>query len=228
MRQRAIMKFRPGLERFDEKRLLSAGPLTNPALSLTPGSRAAALHSADTALAAQSAPALPFIMSRITDPTPTNAILVPPFAQVLVQSTLPKPGAVYNVLSISVRNETFQTFNASSGFTVRLTNQSRAFPILTGTEQWKPNQVIVFYVLTKKYYPPNPVVAAGFQFSFASGVAIPGPSGIFLRLKYNPATFAKVLDFITVHGPGAKGHLLGLPDTALWEFLNVKTDVIPL
>ena len=80
------------------------------------------------------------------------------------------------------------------------------YPILTGNQQWKPGQFIVFYVLTKKYYPVNPQVSAGFTFNFAPGrVAIPGPSGIFLRLPYKPATFAKTLDWIVAYGPGAQG-----------------------
>jgi hypothetical protein len=139
-------------------------------------------------------------------------------------------GQVYNVLFISVRNGTARTFDASSGFSVKFTGQSQSIPILTGTEQWQPGQVFVFYVLTKKYYPPNPPTSSGFEFDLAGsrGVAIPGPSGIFLRVKYNPATFDRVLDFIVAHGPGSKGHRLGLPDTAIWEFISSRTDLIPL
>ena len=72
-----------------------------------------------------------------------------------------------------------------------------AFPILTGNEQWKPQQVIVFYVLTKKYYPLAQV-PGGFQLDLGgrSSTLVPGPSGIFLRLTYNPATFARTLDWI--------------------------------
>ncbi len=52
-----------------------------------------------------------------------------------------------------------------------MTNQVRSFggfPILTGNEQWKPGQILVFYVLTKKYYPVSEV-AGGFQFNLAAG-----------------------------------------------------------
>ena len=84
---------------------------------------------------------------------------------------------------------------------------------------------MVFYILSKEYYPLSPKVSAGFAFDLGGrrGVAIPGPSGIFLRVKYDPATFPKVLDHIVAFGPGAKGHLLGLPDTALWEILDTKS-----
>ncbi len=83
------------------------------------------------------------------------------------------------------------------------------FPILTGNEQWKPGQEFVFYVLTKKYYPMPSQVTSGFQFILggASSIAIPGPSGIFLRLKYNPATFDRTLDSIVAFGQGRKAAL---------------------
>ena len=126
------------------------------------------------------------------------------------------------MLSVSVRNSTRQTFDAESGFAVRLTGQTRSFPVLTGTQTWKPGQVMVFYVLTQKYYPVRPATSAGFEFDLAGsrGVAVPGPSGIFLRVKYNPARFPRTLDWIVAHGPGSKGHELGLPDTAIFEFTS--------
>ncbi len=139
MRPRSTLKFRPGLEQFEEKQLLSAGSLTTHA-----GPRAKDLRR-------QPAPpgAFGYLAFRVTQKPYT---LVPPFQEVLVQSSQPLPGQVYNVLSIAVKNGTAQTFDASSGFSVRLPG-GHAFPILTGTEQWKPQKVIVFYVLTKKYYP---------------------------------------------------------------------------
>ena len=212
MRRRAISKYRPGIERFEAKCLLNAAP------------HAALRTTVHPSAVQQPSQAIGLVVSRITNPTPMNAQLNPPFPQVLVQAALPTPGAVYNVLSVSVRNSTALTFDASSGFTVGVTGGNRSFPILTGTDQWTPGQVRVFYILTKKYYPLNPVTSAGFVFNLggSKGVAIPGPSGIFLRVRYNPATFAGVLDWIVAHGPGSKGHLLGLPDTAIWEFTRAK------
>jgi hypothetical protein len=155
--------------------------------------------------------------------------LVPPFQQVLVQAAQPVPGEVYNVNSISLKNETLQTLDAGSRFTVRMTNQprSQAFPILTGAEQWKPGQVIVFYVLTKKYYPVS-FVAGGFQFNLGgrSSTLVPGPSAIFLRLKYNPATFARTLDWIVAFGQGnqlGQGAKFGIPNTAINAFVAART-----
>jgi hypothetical protein len=173
------------------------------------------------------------VLFRITNPTPFNARLVPPFDQVMVQSRPPVPGKVYNVFFVSVRNQTRRTFDASDGFAVRLSGQARAhsYPILTGAEQWKPNEVKVFYVLTKEYYPVRPITSAGFQFKLGGkngGIAIPGPSGIFLRVRYNPETFPRVLDWIVAFGPGAKGHELGLPDTAIWAFGAPRTAGIML
>ena len=106
---------------------------------------------------------------------------------------------------------------------------SYAAPILTGNQQWKPGQDIVFYVLTKQYYPVTSQIHSGFKFNLggASSVAIPGPSGIFLRMTYNTATFARALDSIVAFGVGAqggKGVRFGMPDTAIYAFLSAKTE----
>jgi hypothetical protein len=167
-----------------------------------------------------------FLAFRVTQ---KSLKLVPPFQHVLVQSRQPVPGAVYNVNYVAVMNQTAQTFDASRGFTVRLNNQTRAhaYPILTGKAQWKPGEVIVFYVLTKRYYPVS-FVAGGFQLNLGgrSSTLVPGPSGIFLRLKYNPATFARTLDWIVAFGQGAQlgqGPKFGIPDTAINAIVAART-----
>ena len=139
-----------------------------------------------------------YLVYRITNPNIHNNNLTPPFSHVRVQTVQPVPGQIYNVLYVAVRNGTAQTFDASSGFEAKYPNNVATFPILTGAEQWKPGQEFIFYVLTKKYYPLPSQVHSGFEFSLAGArsVAIPGPSGIFLRLKYNPATFDRTLDAI--------------------------------
>jgi hypothetical protein len=211
MGERRIKRCRPALERLEEKRPLSAGALTVP------------LH--------QRPPVTGITMDRITQPSPTSAILIPPFGHVLVQDHQPIPGQIYNILYLNVLNNTKQTFTASSGLTVRISNQRpHSFPILTGDEEWKPGERITFYLMTKKYYPLSPQANAGFQFNFVNPrvTAIPGPSGIFLRVKYNPATINGVLDSIVTTGPGARGRELGLPDTAIWEIIPTTVHVIPL
>lgn len=229
MRQRTIMEFRPSLEPLEAKQLLSVSSSPTPRGELRSPPEALALPAGDpTPRHLRTSAVLGFAMSRITNPTPFNTTLKPPFDQVLVQTNKPKPGVVYNVLSISVRNSTQQTFDATSGLAVKITGQRSSVPILTGDQQWNPGQVKVFYILTKKYYPLNSVVSDGFQFNFASGVAIPGPSGIFLRVKYNPARFPNTLNWIVTNGPGAKGHELGLPDTAIWEFIPARSVTVPL
>jgi hypothetical protein len=238
MRRRPMMKFRPDIEGLEEKRLLSAGPLRSHVVSRAEGSRALALPSvvksgahttAGQTNSSRSSLPTGFLAFRITNPTMQPVNLIPPFQQVLVQSRQPVPGQVYNILFVAVKNGTAQTFHSSNGFTVRLTNQPRsfAFPILTGMQQWKPNQWFVFYVLTKKYYPVSPV-AGGFQLDLGgrSSTLVPGPSGIFLRLTYDPATFARTLDWIVAYGQGAqlgKGAKLGLPDTAINEIVAART-----
>jgi hypothetical protein len=140
------------------------------------------------------------------------------------------PGQVYNVLYVAVKNETRQTFTASDNFTVTTTGNRQLFPVLTGSETWQPGKWMVFYVLTKKYYP-LPQVAGGFEL-FAGGrksTMVPGPSGIFLRVTYNPTKFADTLNWIVAHGPGAEGGAgakLGLPDTAINALVAARTQRI--
>jgi hypothetical protein len=198
--------------------------------SLPDAHAARVIHPAETSgghgavIDASGTQAARFTVSRITNTSAGNAVdLVPPFQQVLVQAKPPMPGRTYNVLSVAVRNHTSRTFTAQDHFSVKLSGQSYSTPILTGDEQWKPGQFIVFYVLTHQYYPAHPVVSGGFEFDLdgSRGVAIPGPSGIFLRLPYRPATFARTLDWIVAYGPGAEGGLgprYGLPDTQIWQF----------
>ena len=208
MRRRRTRSFRPDLERFEEKLLLSG--------------RAAAVHAVGAHPAAKSGGAAPdtvpskttgYIAYRTTQPTFRLVHLVPPFQQVLVQKLQPVPGRVYNILFVAVMNGTAQTFTAANDFRVRLpgfTGTKRVvdngFPVLTGDQVWKPRTWIVFYVLSKKYYPLSPQVAAGFQLDAGgrSSTMVPGPSGIFLRIKYNPATFAKTLNWIVAYGQGAE------------------------
>jgi hypothetical protein len=242
MQLQRLAKFRPGLERLEAKRLLSASPSTSHVAHLEADARSSVIHPADRAEAHRDATELAkkktaeptrFLAFRITNTSsPLTVNLTPPFQQVLVQSRPPVPGETYNVLQIAVRNGTKQTFTASDNFTVKLTNQPKAdaVPILTGDDQWKPDQWIVFYVLSKRYYPVSEV-SGGFQLDLggASSTLVPGPSGIFLRLKYDPATFAKTLDWIVAYGPGAQGGAgpkVGLPDTAINEIVAASTDRI--
>jgi hypothetical protein len=247
------MKFRPRVEQCDAKQLLNAGSLATHLANPKHGSRALALHSADTTVAREAARDIPtshagplvreghrrpapvgsfgYLAFRVTNtPFQTPYELIPPFQQVLVQGRQPVPGQVYNVTDVTVKNGTSVTFNANSGLTVRMTNQPRSFggfPILSGDEQWKPGQVLVFYVLTKKYYPVS-FVSGGFQFDLGgrSSTAVPGPSGIFLRLKYDPATFARTLNWIVAFGQGnqtGKGAQFGLPNTSINELTDART-----
>ncbi|APW63692.1 hypothetical protein [Paludisphaera borealis] len=253
MRHRPIVKFHPDLELLEKKQLMSVRGLAPPSAALRPGARAAALRQARAEAAAgnvvdasgnpadqtQAAAADPttadpnqtssqsprFLVSRITNPTPINHVLTPPFAQVAVQNIPPIPGQTYNVYAVSMRNSTRLTFDVDSGFNVKFSGQTKehSYPILTGDQKWLPNQVMVFYVLTKSYYPARPMVSGGFEFDLAGsrGIAIGGPSAIFLRIKYDPAKFPGMLDWITVHGPGAYGHRTGIADTSIWQFTRV-------
>jgi hypothetical protein len=222
MRQRPIKAFHPDLERFEAKQLLSVGAST---------SAVAHAHPAETSTTGDAASkptslSKSFLAYRITNPTYRLVHLVPPFQQVLVQHIKPVPGQQYNVLYIAVQNGTGQTFTAANHFMVRIPGYTgshrvanQGFPILTGNQVWKPKTWMVFYILGKQYYPLSPQIAAGFQLNTGrSSTLIPGPSGIFLRLNYNPATFAKTLDWIVAYGQGAQqgaGSALGLPDTAI-------------
>jgi hypothetical protein len=253
MRRRSVTAFRPLCERCEEKRLLS---LTTPA---TGGARLdadavestgrsaqtlpagpSAAHTAPTSLTRHAqvdrsqgrAPVKGLIAFRITQGRPFPVRLRPPFQQDLVQSAKPVPGHIYNIFYVAVKNGTRRTFTAANAFGVRLNNSARSnvFPVLTGSQEWKPNQWIVFYVLTQKYYPVS-FVGGGFEFDFGgvSSTVVPGPSAIYLRLKYNPATFAQRLNWIVAYGQGAQlgaGSALGLPDTAINEVVAANTQRI--
>ena len=232
MRRRSIIKFRPDLEQLDAISLLSASSLPTHVLHTKNTTQPGLTQPAD--LSAAKTPG--FLLFRVTNtPHQTPYNLVPPFQQVLVQARQPIPGQIYNITSIAVKNGSAQTFTSSNGFTVRMTNQPRSFagfPILTGDQQWKPGQILVFYVLTKKYYPVS-FVSGGFQFNTGgrSSTAIPGPAGIFLRLKYNPATFAKTLNWIVAFGQGNEtgaGAKLGLPNTSINELVSANTCALTL
>jgi hypothetical protein len=232
MRKRPIKTTRLNLEPLEARRPLSASPSTAP-LAHRAGAHQTASDTAETAQPISSTAVKPnfgFLVYRITNPNRFNNKLIPPFSgHVLVQDAQPKPGQVYNVLSLAVRNGTAQTFDASSGLLVGFPGEPHYFPILTGNEQWKPGQEFIFYVLTKKYYPLANQVSGGFIFILggAKSIAVPGPSGIFLRLTYNPATINRVLDGIVAFGQGAQGGAgikYGLPDTAIYEFVSAKTN----
>jgi hypothetical protein len=226
MRRRPISKFQPVLERFEAKQLLSAGAAASPVAQVRSEKQASAA-TADTA-----SPHLPhgFLGFRVTNPSiAVNYLINPPFKHVLVQANQPVPGQTYNVLEIAVRNGTSQTFTASNGFTVRLnTDKNQVFPVLTGNEQWKPKQIIIFYILTKKYYP-LPQTYGGFQLNLGgkSSTLVPGPSAIFLRLKYNPATIDSTLNVIVAGGQGnqgGKGSFFGIPNTSINNIVSAKTN----
>ena len=158
MRRRPVTKYRPALEQIENKQLLSASPLTTHAATVSP-------HKASANQGRELGETAAWLFGfRVTNPfVNVPYTLVPPFKQVLVQKNQPVPGQVYNVLQITVKNGTSQTFTAGNGFTVRLnTDKKDVFPVLTGSEQWKPQQTIVFYILTKKYYP-LPQTYGGFQ-----------------------------------------------------------------
>jgi hypothetical protein len=230
VRRRSLIKLRPDLEQLDARTLLSTSTLTHHVLHAKHSSQATATQPPGPSDAKNPG----FLLFRVTNtPHQTPYNLIPPFQQVLVQGRQPIPGQVYNVTSVAVKNGSAQTFTSSNDFTVRMTNQPRSFagfPILTGNEQWKPGQILVFYVLTKKYYPVS-FVSGGFQFNTGgrSSTAIPGPAGIFLRLKYNPATFARTLNWIVAFGPGNEsgtGAKFGLPNTSINELVSAKTQRI--
>jgi hypothetical protein len=223
------MAYHPDCERFEARELLSGGAAASAATS--------AAHAVAVDTAGKRSP-LPtqFLAYRITNPTYRLVHLVPPFQQVLVQKIKPIPGQVYNILFVVVQNNTGQTFTAANDFRVRLPGYTgtrrvtgNAFPVLTGDQVWKPKTWIVFYAISKKYYPLSPQVSAGFQLQTGgrSSTLVPGPSGIFLRLTYDPARFASQLDWIVAYGQGAElgaGAKLGLPDTAINSLVSANTE----
>src|SRR6478609_9718797 len=94
MGQRRQRKFRPRIERLEEKQVPSAG--------VAPVHAASAKAASSPNQAGGVTPVVPvirgFTLERITQPNPQNAVLTRPINQVLVQNTQPVPGQVYNVL----------------------------------------------------------------------------------------------------------------------------------
>jgi hypothetical protein len=219
MHKSPITRFRPSLEGLEAKQLLSATAAASYVLTDANAPAAAARRTG------ANLPKDGFLGFRITQPNRFNNHLTPPFPQVMVQARPPIPGQVYNILFISLRNGSAQTFSAGNNFQVRLPG-GKAFPILTGNQTWAPGQIFVFYVLTKKYYPLAQI-PGGFQFDLngRSSTLVPGPSGIFLRIKYNPAKFANQLNHIVAFGQGnqgGKGVFFGLPNTSINDFVSAK------
>jgi hypothetical protein len=249
MRHSLLRGFRPRLERLESKQPLSASTLASSAvgamaepstaaLTTDPSANSGQLADNQNGLTVQGADAIPdpgitrIKFDRVTNPKGSNALFSPPFGHDLVQTKLPIPGQVYNILFISVYNGSGTTLTASDHITVRTSNTpaGEQFPILTGDQVWKPGGRIVFYLLSKKYYPLTPTQSAGFRFNFdhPGATAVPGPSGIALRIRYNPATFDQILDRYVTSGPGAIGHQFGLPDTAIWALFPPSAKLIHL
>ena len=231
MHRRAALKLSPGLERLEAKQMLSGGALPRVGSDHAASEAARVASTADSVKTTINPAALPkkFLGFRITNPKIPQVNLIPPFGQVLVQSQKPVPGQVYNIMYVAVKNGTGQTFTSSSAFVVRFPNKKGAheFPILTGGATWKPQQWIVFYVMTKQYYPLTQI-QGGFQFDLGgrSTTLVPGPSAIYQKLIYNPANFAKKLNSIVAYGQGAQlgvGPPTGMVDTAINTFVGGKT-----
>jgi hypothetical protein len=245
MRRRSILTFRPDLERCEERQLLSGGPSAAHAAHIVDGSGTAAGRAADssgsqatTGTHRRGTAGIGYLAYRITNPSIHPTDLKPPFLHVLVQKAQPVPGKTYNVLYVAVRNETAQTFTAADGLTVRVpgfTGTKRvvgnAFPVLTGDEVWKPGQWAIFYIMGHEYYPMSPQVAAGFQLQAGgrSSTMVPGPSGIILRLTYEPSGFLRALDNNVLAGQGAQGGVgppLGISDTAINRLVSAGSNRI--
>ena len=148
--------------------------------------------------------------------------MIPPFQTGCWSNPSNRWPARFTTCSRSPCKNGTANFTASNDFRVKLRGQVVSDSYRNG--EWKPKQIIVFYVLTKKYYPLSPV-SGGFILDLggASSTLIPGPSGIFLRLKYNPATFAKTLNWIVAYGPGKREQCVaakyGLPNTSIYEIV---------
>jgi len=137
VRARPNRKLRPGLERLEPKRPLSASLSTTRVLHATASSGTLATHPAE------SIPAAGLVLYRITNPTPTNALLMPPFRHVFVQATPPSPAR-----STTCSPQREERHGADFRCKQRLRRESHrsiaSLPVLTGTEQWKPGQATVF------------------------------------------------------------------------------------
>ena len=226
MTRRRTPRFLPGVEPLESKQVPSAGGTG----AVASGEAKAVQAAAKAGQARTQKPNFGYLVYRVTNPKDAPVYtLKPPFGHVMVQSKQPVTGKTYNILFMTLKNNTDITFDANSKFFVAAPGQTGFIPILKGDETWKPGQDYIFYIISKKYYPmPNPA-SSGFVFRLdgARSVAIPGPSGIFLRIKYSPDTINNILDKVATKGPGVqggKGIAFGLPVTSLYAFVSSKVD----
>jgi hypothetical protein len=131
---------------------------------------------------------------------PDSGTLNPPFVQFRADRTPPTPGAVYNVAFLTVRNGTTQTFRAGSGFSAALVGGSGSQPFPTGTTTWSPQQVFVFYSLTRRTGFPS------FTFDL-NGTRTTVPGNIAFNIQYLPQTFPGVLNNLAAQSAGGRYQL---------------------
>ena len=177
MRSRPVVRFRPDLESFETKCLLSAVARVVPAGRLALGSA----HPVFPIFHGVPTPHGVFALE------PDSGVLVAPFVQVRAEPAAPIPGAVYNVALLTVRNGTAQTFGAASGFSVRVSGSSRGASFPLGTAVWKPGQVLVLYSLTQTRFPPNFTIGL-------PGGSTEKPANLYYNVQYNPNTFPGLLN----------------------------------
>ena len=157
MRNAPVKKCLPGIERLEAKQLLSAAPAWRPGqatrfrLPRRPTLRRQAQQ--NTVSPDGKKPGFGYLLFRITNPNTYNKTLRPPFNQVLVQTQQPVPGQVYNILFVVGEEWHGTNLQCEQWFLCEDPSISCDLPILTGNEQWKSGQQIVFYIMTKKYYP---------------------------------------------------------------------------
>lgn len=201
MHQRPTPKIHPTLERLEEKRLPSTGLLTTPFLNPRSGFQPA--DALGSLRVVSDCPRNQPGRTRLGtfDLIPDTGSLVPPFVQVRANSISPVPGATYNLAFLTIRNGTTRSFNAQSGFAVKVTGQQTARPFPSGSQQWKPGEVLVFYILTKDTFPPS------LTFNFA-GSKEERPTNIQFNIQYRPNTFAGELNAIVARSVGARYRLV--------------------
>ena len=172
------MAFHPDLERFEAKQLLSAGASAAHGVHLEDGSGASTVtrprrrrltgrrrHVRQAVVSADPVPRVPHHQPDLSarppgpalpaGPGPAHPAGPGPGLQRALRRREERDGARRSRPPTTSRSGS----RAPPGRTACVGN---AFPVLTGNQVWKPKTWIVFYALSKKYYPLSPQVVRGF------------------------------------------------------------------
>ena len=210
-------RFRPGLEPLEEKQPLSAGASTAHLADVKAAGRGGQRRrrggrpAAGPPLAGRGAveAGSRYRLPRVPphEPDRFNNHTDPPFGHVLVQARQPVPGPGLQHPLRRREERDGPDVRREQRVRRQVPRPALLLPDPDGDRAVEAGAGFIFYVLTKKYYPLPNQVTSGFEFNLggAMSIAIPGPSGIFLRMQVQPRHVRQDPRLIVARGQGAQG-----------------------